>query len=605
MEDLQLPPGKHSGSNLVVGMKIALIIAATLVIFYPDLRTLTSDVLQNPFASYVLAIPFLFSYLIYRKRRMFGAVMRFENENEPEDTKHFPTIAGVLLCLIVVLLHWYGSYTVMPIEYQMFAFPVFVAGLSLILFNTQTLRQLAFPLTFLIFLTPSSSGIFYTLGSTLSIATFIAYIIRGKPWEKIVLLVIGIPAIYLALQAITLPGSWMLVFLGTFLLLAVSEKIFRIQIFGKHREKCAHCNPAPKTNYAFCFSCGRILEPKTIKLRASGVIKLVSVVFALILLTLIPLPVFALTQESPMTIISVASGPRVTSGILPNASDYNLNFLYRDTHLEATSKQDMALVYVYTPLGQSNQAIWATIEIAPKLGSLHRWEETPGLLSPTGDNESTVSQIELKDIELAGNPNIVSRYFVFQYKTTKEMQAVLYWFESATFMVNSTAQQKHVGISLIAHPQSLEDLQFLENQMVSLAMTIVSYWQPIKMWSQIAVLLFQYGANLATIASGFLAFTLVLCLLLTRKHRIANTEAYEKLSEENKTMIEAIYQTKKIPIAPKIATTYENLEPESLAKNELVEKMQQAQAMGLIAQKIISVQDEPILAWKIQLSLSK
>ena len=50
----------------------------------------------------------------------------------------------------------------------MLTLPVLVAGLTLILFNGQTLRQLAFPIAFLFFLTPPPTEILYSVGSTLS-----------------------------------------------------------------------------------------------------------------------------------------------------------------------------------------------------------------------------------------------------------------------------------------------------------------------------------------------------------------------------------------------------------------------------------------------------
>lgn len=137
----------------------------------------------------------------------------------------------------------------------MLALPIFVAGLTLILFSPQTMRQLTFPICFLIFLTPPPSEILYALGATFStisseasnaivnamgipsiitseydnptititrpdgstipftvdiacsgiysligfliFAVFIAYIIRDKPWKKLALIIVGLPLVYL------------------------------------------------------------------------------------------------------------------------------------------------------------------------------------------------------------------------------------------------------------------------------------------------------------------------------------------------------------------------------------------------------------------------
>lgn len=42
-----------------------------------------------------------------------------------------------------MLLYWHGSYTFTPLEYHILTLPIFAAGLTLILFNPQTLRQVA------------------------------------------------------------------------------------------------------------------------------------------------------------------------------------------------------------------------------------------------------------------------------------------------------------------------------------------------------------------------------------------------------------------------------------------------------------------------------
>jgi hypothetical protein len=58
-----------SGSNSVLSLKLAIIVFATLIIFYQDLALVANDALQSEFMSHILAVPFLFTYLIYRKEK--------------------------------------------------------------------------------------------------------------------------------------------------------------------------------------------------------------------------------------------------------------------------------------------------------------------------------------------------------------------------------------------------------------------------------------------------------------------------------------------------------------------------------------------------------
>ena len=168
MKNVDSPLHMLTRSNLVLGLKIAFIVAASLAIFYQDLTIIANDALQSEFMSHVLAIPFLFSYLIYRKRKMIRASIPLEPS--PSHTKAFPykELVGALLFLTAFLTYSYGSYTFTPLEYHMFALPIFVTACTLIMFNTQTLRQLAFPITFLFFLIPPPTEIVYALGSPLA-----------------------------------------------------------------------------------------------------------------------------------------------------------------------------------------------------------------------------------------------------------------------------------------------------------------------------------------------------------------------------------------------------------------------------------------------------
>lgn len=668
-------------SRLVLALKIAAIVTATLTIFFQDLMLIFTGALQNETTSYILAIPFIFAYLIYRKRKMLRAVIPLSGEEQPQNIRHFASIAGILLVTTAVLLCWHGSYTLTPVEYHMFTLPLFTAGLCLILFNPETLRHLAFPLAFLFFLMPPPSEILYAAGSTLQVlsaeasnaivnavgilstitteygnptiiitrrdgtpldftvdiacsgiysligflifAVFIAYIIRDKPWKKLALFLIGLSLIYTlnitrittilligyqygeekALQIFHLLSGWVLIFIGTLLLLVFSEKVLHTQIFAKLPQECSAHNP--ETNQDFCFDCGKLLKPAPIRFHRSDLIKMTTIIVSVILLMSIQVPVFAMTQDLAIVLIDTPTGHHMSKEILPNNSGYNMTFAYRARDFEKIAKQDMALMYSYTPTNQSQKLLFATVEIASALENLPKWEIflTTGEMYPYGQQD--ISQIELKDVPILQNPQIIGRFFVFKYKTTNQTQAVLYWFESATFEVNSTTQQEHVEISLIAYPESPEELPLLENQMVILANTIASYWQPIKAWSQVAPLLSQEGAYLATVTSALLFIIIVLYALQTRKQRKANANAYKKLSKENKAVIQALHQTKTVPTAQNIAATYEKLDHKPITTDELVEKLQQAQETGLIKKQIINAQDEPVLSWKTQMTIPK
>jgi exosortase len=153
-------------NHWILGLKIVTFIVAVILVFHQDLATVAADAVQNEATSYVLAVPFLFAYLLFRKRKMLTAVMPLESQAQPNVLKYLATIVGVLLASTALLLYWYGSST----AYHMLTLPIFTAGITLVLFNAQTLKEAAFPLGFLILLTPPS-GILDRIGPAFSAAS--------------------------------------------------------------------------------------------------------------------------------------------------------------------------------------------------------------------------------------------------------------------------------------------------------------------------------------------------------------------------------------------------------------------------------------------------
>jgi exosortase/archaeosortase family protein len=467
------------------------------------------------------------------------------------------------------------------------------------------------------------SGV-YSLIGFLIFALFIAYIIREKTWKKLVLFFVGFPLIYLlniirltailligyhlgeetALQTFHLLGGWMLIFLGTLLLLFVSEKIFKMQIFAKPAEKCLKCNPKNVTKQSFCHTCGRILEPRSAKLSRSGVMKIVAVVVSIVLLMSIQAPVFALTQSPATVIITTPSGQQVSTEILPEISGYELDFIYRDTNFEARAKQDMAIQYRYSPIDQLSEPIWVTIEIASTRSSLHAWEACLINYPIRQGDQPRVSKIELKDVQLVENPPIFGRYFVFQYTKTNETQAVLYWVEAATFAVNSTSKQKFAKISVIALPDSLENPTSLENQLQVFATAIANYWQPIKTWSYVALLLSQNGDKLMMLTTAMLAGIVVFYVFITRKKGKATLRTYEKLPKSSRQIVDVTHETEKKSISTlnNIALGCQNMTGQPLDKEQLLHELSAIEKARILQSVVTNRNDEPILVWKTHMT---
>ena len=670
--------------SAILVAKTVTIVFATIAVFRQDLALLFSDALQSETSSHILVIPFIFLYLVYRKRKMLGASASLQNTSSSKEAKHLSTIIGVLLSIIAIMIYWYGSYAFNPLEYHIFALPIFVAGLTLILFNPQTLRQLIFPIAILYFLTPPPSQLLSNIGATLSIISseasnilvnllgvpstltseygnptltiirpdgaiatfmvdiacsgiysligflifgvFIAYIIRDKLWKKIAIFIIGFPLIYLlnilristtvligyhygqelALQIFHLLGGWILIFLGTLILLTVSDKILKTRMFVRPQPKCEVPRLQQSANHDFCLNCGRILKAKQPKLSKADIAKITAIGLSVILLFMIQTPVFALADAPPIIVVNTPSGQQYSTGIFPEVPQYNLDFYYRDTVFEERANIDMALVYLYSSRN-SSELIWATMEIASSLSRLHTWEKCLITWPITHGYQPKVTQIDLQDVQILNNPPIVGRHFVFKYTSTNQTQAVLYWYETMRFEVNSTSQEKHVKISLIAYPKMSDDLSSLQSQLEAIAMNVADYWQPIRTWSQVSLLLSQNGNQLAAVTSLILFSVIIFGALHWRRENKNNLRTYEKLSISKRQLIDAIHQTgeKNLPTLKNIGVTYRKVAGQRIKEATLLQEITEMEKVGILERIIVNKIDEPTVSWRTRIAFQK
>ena len=674
-----------NSSVLAIGLKVWVIALAVLVFYYQDLSIVFYNALQNEATNYALLIPFLFIYFLYRKRKMLRATIPIQLPTETRNTKHLATLSGILLCATAVILYWYGSYTFTPLEYHMLTLPIFTAGLVLTLFNPQTLRQLLFPVAFLIFLAPPPLEILRALGSTLSVisseasnaivsvlgihstisgisgvpaitvtqangtllppflvdlscsgiypiigfflfAALVACVTRDKTWKKATVFLVGLPLMYLlnivrlstllvigyyygdqlALQMFHLLGGFVLIILGTLLVLIIAEKLFKTRIFDKTQppQPCTECGPAEKEKLNYCGHCGRLLKYPSAKLHRNDIVKIAAVTVALIILISFQAPVFALTQGPAQITIQTPAGEQGNTMILPQMQDYSLSFLYRDTNFEKQAGQDASLLYVYDPENRTAKSVFVAVEVASSIWSLHLWEVCL-ITWPKGlGYQPPAEQIDLRDIQILENPPMTARYFAFNLTSNNATQLVLYWFETSTFKVNDTAEQKQVKISLITYPNNATDVPQEEKTLLPFATAIANYWQPIKAWTQVALIFSQNGMILAAATLTLLACTTLIYTSEKTKDRKAKTNTYNKLPEEDKRIIDIVSQQKKASLSTlqNIALAYQNTTHTQIEQQALLEKLIQAEETSIVTRQVISQQDEPVQVWKAHLN---
>ncbi len=468
------------------------------------------------------------------------------------------------------------------------------------------------------------SGIYSLIGFTV-FAVFVTYIARGSVWKKPIVFLVGFPLIYAlnilrivvtvlignaygteaATQAFHLLGGWVLIFLGTLILLFIAEKIWKIQIFAtdKRAISCPNCNQNARNEAPFCLACGRLLKYININISKRDLAKITALLAIAILILTVQVPTFALTEGPAEVLIQSPVGEQAaTTQIFPEISDYDLRFMYRDKRFEQIAPRDAALVYAYTPLNESRKTVWVALEVGSSKSVWHSWESSVIIWPQKLGRPPRALQLDLRDAQLLQNPPIIGRFFAFEHTDSNMTQVVLYWYENALFKIGTTSEQKCVKISLITYTSTPEDIYQIEEELLPFGLAIANYWQPIKTWSHTALILSRNGDKLIAITINLLFAVILLQTLQRRRERKTNSNVYKKLSKVNRQIVDAVHQTETAvtPTLNNITLTYQNITGETISRETFRQKLVDAEKTGIIKSDIVSMQDEPIQVWKTE-----
>lgn len=670
----------HNKATLTI--KIATITLATLAIYHQDLLTLANEALTSELTSHILAIPFIFIYLVYRKKKMLKATIPLQEPKRSKNIIHTHEIIGALLCLLAVLIYLHGSYTFYPLEYHITSLPLFIAGTILIIFNTQTLKTLTFPIAFLLFLIPPPIQAIYTTGTTLAtfnsqavytilkaigmpvtlttqygapvillesseilpsafaidiacagiysligftiFATFFAHIARGTIPKKLAIFLIGLPLIYAlniirittiilvgaqfgieaAIGTFHLFGGWILIFLGTLILLPFSEKILKIRIITtKSKPKpCSHCEKGGTKTQNFCLACGRLLKYPKIKISKRDMLKMIAVLASASIIMFYGVPILALT-EGPAGVV-IASGEQVSTKILPKIPGYTLLFLQRNIEFEEISGQDASLEYMY--VSSTSPPIRVNLEIGSSLSAVHRPEISWILWPQRLGRQPQVIQLDLRDVQLLQNPPITARFFAFEHPGYNQTQVMLYWYEQVIFETGSSLEQKYTKITIFANTNNPQNFVKFEDMLLPFGEAIANYWKPIKIWSRITLTIAQYGTVLIAITTAIVATILILHKIKKLKQTRASLQTFDRLAlPEEKAILRAAHQASQEgnPTGQSIASSYQKLSQKPIEFDALVQKLKEAEEAGLLQRRITSHDDNPVLTWRTSAKL--
>jgi exosortase len=143
-----------SKKHIPIIVKLLAILISLLAIYGQDFDLVFREAIVNDFMSYVLIIPFFFVYIVYRKRKILQAIYSLDRTEQKRAIWTSQVVTGITLFTIGFLTYFFGSYTSHALEYHLLSFPFFLAGSIALVFNTETLKTLLFPIALLFFIQP-------------------------------------------------------------------------------------------------------------------------------------------------------------------------------------------------------------------------------------------------------------------------------------------------------------------------------------------------------------------------------------------------------------------------------------------------------------------
>ena len=106
-------------------------------------------------------------------------------------------------------------------------------------------------------------------------------------------------------------------------------------------------------------------------------------------------------------------------------------------NFEKIASRDRALLYMYKPENDSTRNVWIALEIGSTKETWHSWEGCLITWPQLQNEPPQATQILLQDIQLRENPPLTGRYFVFKPISSDSIEAVLYWYDSATLLTTN------------------------------------------------------------------------------------------------------------------------------------------------------------------------
>jgi len=392
-------------------------------------------------------------------------------------------------------------------------------------------------------------------------------------------------------------AGWILIFVGTLLLLLIGEKLLHLRLTRDRKEAlCPECIESSRTQAPFCLNCGKLLH--TARSRISKVLwaKVMGLLIGALLVTVsLQAPAFAFAPGFTVS----SSDPQSNTSMFPEVPEHQLRFLYRDETYERVAHQDVSLVYVYSPENYSTLPIYVIVGVASSISNLHNWEVSLIAWQTSRGQQPLVSLIDSADFQLTENPRIVARFLVFEHPSNWTYVAV-YWYQRASFNTGLTVEPRYVRINLLVLTRNQEDWLEIKDRLQTVGESIAVYWEPLRVQSLFSLAIPLQQLLLASTASAAV-IAQVSQYALNQKRKKTNTQIFIKLaSSDDKLLLQAVRETNqktREATSQAVASTLTETANKSMKLNRLDAALRTLEKSGIIKADLVNMLDQPKLVW--------
>ena len=164
---------KNFNNSLI--LKSSFIIIISIIYYIQDFKIILSEAIKNDAARYILLMPLLLIYIIYRIRKVIIKTYDYY-ESKKRKINSYNIVIGFLLFLLAYFIKWFGSYSFYSLEIHVLSLPIFLSSIILILFDFHMFKTLLFSIIFTVFIIPPPLEYIQYYGSRLSfISSDLAY----------------------------------------------------------------------------------------------------------------------------------------------------------------------------------------------------------------------------------------------------------------------------------------------------------------------------------------------------------------------------------------------------------------------------------------------